>query len=743
MKIIHIISGLGPGGAQVVLTRILENDTHNQHLVISMMDLGIYGEQIKNLNIPIYTLNFPKGKIRLHGMVKLYKILKKQKPDIVQTWMYHADLVGGLISKLAGIKKIYWNLRNSTFTVKTQSLNTMIIAKLCAFLSGIIPKKIIINSYEGRNFHYQLGYKKNMKVINNGYPKKIITKKTQDKNKFIFGMLARWDPQKDYNNFLEAIHYLINLREFQDLQKKIKIKFFLAGHKIDEKNIRIKQLINKLNIKDYVYLMGDFKKDEVEKFYNLIDVHVLSSRSEGFPNVVAESMRLGIPNITTKAGDAEQIVGDTGWVVETRNRLELGNAFLQAIKLYINDDKAWNALKIKANDRINTFFNIEKMLEEFNYTWGAQKLNKKLKKVFHIISGLGSGGAQAVLARLTGYDKNYSHTIISFIDFGIYKKYFEDKKIKLFKLNMTQGKFSLFGFIRLYSILRKEKPDIIQTWMYHADFVGGIIGRFIGVKKIFWNIRNSNLTKEWASFSTIILSKICAYFSKWIPSKIVSCSLKSKNIHVSIGYDENKIKVINNGYDFDKMKFIDKSKNKTFKIGMLARWDPQKDYVNLAKSLIEYSKITNTNWEIYLAGDKIDSNNKKLKDIFGNEIFNGKVYLEGMIYDINSYFAKIDVHVLSSAGNEGFPNVIAEAMSYGIPCISTDVGDASLIVDKFGWVVPVKSPKLLAEKLAIASEECIYRNLDWEKRRLGSRRHVTGRYPLNKMVESYRTVWES
>ena len=74
MKIIHIISGLGPGGAQVVLTRILENDKNNQHIVISMMDLGIYGEQIQKLNIPIYTLNFPKGKIRLKGLIKLYKI---------------------------------------------------------------------------------------------------------------------------------------------------------------------------------------------------------------------------------------------------------------------------------------------------------------------------------------------------------------------------------------------------------------------------------------------------------------------------------------------------------------------------------------------------------------------------------------------------------------------------------------------------------------------------------------------
>ncbi len=743
MKIIHIISGLGPGGAQVVLTRILENDRLNQHLVISMMDLGIYGEQIKKLNIPIYTLNFPKGKIRLTGLIKLYKILKLERPDIVQTWMYHADLVGGLISRFAGVKNIYWNLRNSTFTVKTQSLNTMIIAKLCALLSGIIPKKIIINSYEGRNFHYQLGYKKNMKVINNGYPEREIINKNLNKSKFVFGMLARWDPQKDYSNFLEAIHYLVNLEEFKNLQKKVEIKFLLAGHKIDNNNLKIKELIDKLNISQHVDLLGDFKKDDVDKFYNLIDVHVLSSRSEGFPNVVAESMRLGIPNITTKVGDAEEIVGDTGWSVEPRNKFKLADSFLKAMNLYFNDQSAWQNLKQSANQRINNFYNIKKMLYEFNFTWGTFDQKKKLIKVFHIISGLGSGGAQAVLARLTGYDKNYSHTIISFIDFGIYKNYFEQKKIELFKLNMKKGKFSFFGFIKLYSILKREKPDIIQTWMYHADFLGGIVGKFIGVKKIFWNIRNSNLTKEWASSSTIILSKICAYFSRWIPSKIISCSFKSKNVHVSIGYDEKKIQVINNGYDFDKMKFIDKSKNKIFKIGMLARWDPQKDYVNLAKSLIEFSKITNQNWEVYLAGDMIDDKNKKLKNIFKDEIFKGKIHLEGMIHDINSYFKNIDVHVLSSAGNEGFPNVIAEAMSYGIPCISTDVGDASLIVDKFGWVVPIKAPKILAQKLLNASEEYFNNIKDWEKRRVESRSHVKINYPLEKMVENYRAVWDS
>ena len=741
MKIIHIISGLGPGGAQVVLSRILENDNKNDHMVISMMDFGIYGNQIKKLNIPVYTLNFPKGKIKITGLVRLFKILKKNKPDIVQTWMYHADLVGGIVSRIAGIKNIFWNLRNSTFTVKTQSLNTMIIAKLCAILSGYIPKKIIINSHEGKDFHYQLGYKKKMIVINNGYPERKIIKKDKVNNSFVFGMLARWDPQKDYNNCLEAISYLVNLEEFKSLSKKYDIKFYLAGHKIDNNNTKITTLINKLNIKNYVKLLGDFKKDEVDKFYSLIDAHVLSSRSEGFPNVVAESMRAGIPNISTRVGDAEQIIGNTGWTVEPRNQIKLANSFLEALNLYFYNKIVWDDLKIKSNHRINKFYNIKKMLKDFNFTWQNIHQQKNLIKVFHIISGLGSGGAQAVLARLASYDKRHSHSIISFIDFGIYKNFFLEKNIELFKLNMKKGKFSFLGFLKLYSILRREKPDIIQTWMYHADFLGGIVGKSIGVKKIYWNIRNSNLTKEWASRSTIILSKICAYFSKSIPSKIISCSHKSKNIHISIGYDEKKIEVINNGYDLNKMKFIDKPKNKIFKIGMLARWDPQKDYINLAKSIIEFSKISNKDWELHLAGDMIDNNNKALKEIFKDKIFKNKIYLDGIVNDINSYFKKIDIHVLSSGGNEGFPNVVAEAMSYGIPCISTDVGDASLIVDKFGWIVPVKSPKILAQKLLTASDEYFLNDNEWEKRRMNSRLHIQNNYLLEKMVENYRVVW--
>ena len=130
---------------------------------------------------------------------------------------------------------------------------------------------------------------------------------------------------------------------------------------------------------------------------------------------------------------------------------------------------------------------------------------------------------------------------------------------------------------------------------------------------------------------------------------------------------------------------------------------------NLAKSLSEFQKLTNRNWQLYLAGDRIDENNHKLTKIFYNSQFNGKIIYEGMITDIKSFFEKIDLHVLSSAGNEGFPNVVAESMSYGVPCISTDVGDSSLIIDKYGWLVPVKSPKDLANRI---HESCMQARSD-------------------------------
>src|SRR5690554_6161754 len=108
MHITHIITGLNNGGAEAVLFRICTNDTKANHAVISLMDMGKYGFLLQEQGIEVYCLNMPSGRVSFSGLYKLYRLLKKLKSDVVQTWMYHADLIGGVVAKAAGIKSIYW-----------------------------------------------------------------------------------------------------------------------------------------------------------------------------------------------------------------------------------------------------------------------------------------------------------------------------------------------------------------------------------------------------------------------------------------------------------------------------------------------------------------------------------------------------------------------------------------------------------------------------------------------------------
>ena len=106
MKILHIITGLNDGGAEAVLYRLCKFDSAHKHIVVSLMVEGKYGPLLKELGVKLYCLNMPAGRIRFSGMIKLFKLLRQHKPDVIQTWMYHADLIGGVVGRLAGIKNI-------------------------------------------------------------------------------------------------------------------------------------------------------------------------------------------------------------------------------------------------------------------------------------------------------------------------------------------------------------------------------------------------------------------------------------------------------------------------------------------------------------------------------------------------------------------------------------------------------------------------------------------------------------
>ena len=159
-------------------------------------------------------------------------------------------------------------------------------------------------------------------------------------------------------------------------------------------------------------------------------------------------------------------------------------------------------------------------------------------KVVHVITGLGDGGAEHALFKICKYDITNKHYVISLKGPGKYFSLLNKIGIKVYCLNFSF--FSIFKFISLVKLLRLLKPDVVQTWLVHADFIGGIAARVAGITNIIWNIRYSNIEIGKAKFTTILIIRILSMMSYFIPKIIITVSKKAKKIYEKIGYNSKK-----------------------------------------------------------------------------------------------------------------------------------------------------------------------------------------------------------
>jgi len=361
MHILHIITDLKKGGTESLLYKICQYDKANEHTVISIKSLGDYNLLFKKIGINVYNMNI--NSYSFFKFINLIKFIRILKPDIVQTWLPHGDLIGGIAAKLAGINRIVWNIRYSKLEKDVVKLRTIILIKFLSKLSFIIPKIIIVVSKSALKNCKDLGYcVDKLRLIQNGFEvSTIIPDKKKYKKKYIpiLGSIARFDPTKDHENLLKAL----------SIVKKKNINFIchLIGLNIDKNNKILVNQIKKLELSSCVKLLG--KSNDVLKSMRALDIHILSSKTEGFPNVVAEAMILGIPCIVTDVGDSALIVGKTGWVVQPKNPVKLANAIKKALSTI--GKKGWKIRCEQAQLRIKNNFEINKMIKLYNMTWSA------------------------------------------------------------------------------------------------------------------------------------------------------------------------------------------------------------------------------------------------------------------------------------------------------------------------------------------------------------------------------------
>lgn len=373
-------------------------------------------------------------------------------------------------------------------------------------------------------------------------------------------------------------------------------------------------------------------------------------------------------------------------------------------------------------------------------------------KVLHVITGLNNGGAEAVLFRLVVMDQlnGNQHHVISLLDRGVHAERLEQAGAAVYTLNFTRGKVTAVGLVRLFRFMRQIRPDVVQTWLYHSDLIGGVIARVAGIRAIAWGIRHANLDPAHNRRATLGVVRMCALLSGWVPRKIVSCSAQATRVHQAAGYRADKFIHIPNGYNLQHLQPDAACRSAVraelgitstaFLLGMVARFDAQKDHHNLMEAL-GLLKRQGVPFTCLLVGVGMDEANGELRGWLDAEDVADSVKLLGPRSDIPAIMNALDVHVLSSLG-EAFPNVLAEAMACGTPCVTTDVGDAAVIVANHGWVVAPQDSDALADGLTQAYGSFSAGGAAWQARQAACRAHIMANFELELMCQRYRQAWQ-
>ena len=374
IKIAHIITGLHTGGAEKMLTKLLANIDKERFSgrVYCLVPPKLGAAPIQALGVPLETLGMQRDRPNPFALLRLGKLLRENPPDLVQTWMYHADLIGGFAAKLSNLRApVVWNIRHSTFEAGSTRKRTMYVAKVCATVSHWLPDTIVCCSQASERIHSDLGYDaEKIRVIPNGFdlsqfrPDPVARKEVRaelgiPENATVIGRFGRFDPQKDYETFIKAAARL--------RQSRPDARFVLCGFDIDANNAAVGSWLDAAGIRDACHLLG--YRHDAARVINALDLATSSSAyGEAFPNVLGEAMACEVPCVTTDVGDSAFIVGDTGTIVQPRDPNALADA--------------WDAMLAKGPDhlhelgrlarqRVEQKFSIREVVRAYENTYEA------------------------------------------------------------------------------------------------------------------------------------------------------------------------------------------------------------------------------------------------------------------------------------------------------------------------------------------------------------------------------------
>lgn len=361
-----IITGLSTGGAEMMLFKLLQGLDRQQFdpEVISLTTLGEIGPRLQAMGVPVIALGMRAGRLDPLRFLTLVRHLRRISPCVVHTWMYHADLLGGLAARLAGVRALGWAIHQSNLDPGLNKRITLVVMKACAWLSAWVPRSILTCSSSALAVHVAAGYcADKMVTIANGFDltrfQPNAAARSSVRAEFglapdtpLVGLVARDDPQKNHLGFVQAaasVHAALP-----------RCHFVLAGQGIDRANTPLGQAIAHAGLQGHVSLLG--RRDDVPRLMAALDVLASPSHGEAFPNVLGEAMACGVPCVVTDVGDSADIVGDTGRVVAPGDMGDMAQQLLAMLRMPVEQRQA---LGVRARARVQERYELGAVTRQY------------------------------------------------------------------------------------------------------------------------------------------------------------------------------------------------------------------------------------------------------------------------------------------------------------------------------------------------------------------------------------------
>ncbi len=363
LRVLHVTGSLDAGGVNAMLEELVKRGRHYnvQSEVVSLLDDGVVGERLVQNGISVSTLHMGRRFPNPTRIAVLTAQVRRLRPDVVQTWTYHADLVGAIAAWSAGRIPVVWGVHHARLDADLKR-RTRFVATMCARLSWL-PERIVCVSHVGRERHAELGYRRSkLVVIRNGVDTTRFRPdmKARESSRLelgistdapVIGVVARDHPHKGVRHFLAAA---AEFRRWRDAH------FVMCGAGLDSSNEALTDCINEAGLQDRVHRLG--RRGDVERILNALDVFASASEEEALPVAVLEAMSCGVPCVVTDVGDSAFLVGATGRVVAARDHVAIAKAWSSLLALAPDELRDLGAV---ARARILADFDIQSVAGDY------------------------------------------------------------------------------------------------------------------------------------------------------------------------------------------------------------------------------------------------------------------------------------------------------------------------------------------------------------------------------------------